>query len=121
MRTLPAERFDLSVWSQATVNIDYHVEFDRSFYSVPYQLAQQKVEVRATPTTVEIFHLGTRVASFVRAAKSYTPVTNPEHRPKAHRAHLDGHPRASSTGPKPSAGTRCRWSRVSWRHTRIRK
>jgi len=49
LRPLPAERFDLSEWSQATVNIDYHVQFDRSFYSVPYQLARQSVEVRATP------------------------------------------------------------------------
>jgi hypothetical protein len=46
---------------------------------VPYQLTQQKVEVRATPTTVEIFHHGTRVASHARAHKPYTPVTNSEH------------------------------------------
>jgi hypothetical protein len=48
LRSLPAERFDLSVWSQATVNIDYHIQFEGSFYSVPYQLARQMVEVRAT-------------------------------------------------------------------------
>jgi transposase len=92
LRPLPVERFDLSVWSQAKVNIDYHVEVDRCFYSVPYQLAQQKVEVRATATTIEIFHQGQRVASHVRATKPYTPVTLPEHRPKAHQAHLDWPP-----------------------------
>ena len=92
LRPLAAERFDLSVWSQATVNIDYHIQFDGSFYSVPYALARQTVEVRATPTTVEIFHKGQRVASHVRARKSYTAVTNPEHRPASHRAHLDWPP-----------------------------
>jgi len=92
MRSLPQERFDLSVWAQATVNIDYHVEVDRSFYSVPYQLARQKVEVRTTPTTVEIFHRGVRVASHIRVRKPYTAVTQSEHRPKSHQAHLDWPP-----------------------------
>jgi transposase len=66
LRPLPGERFDLSEWSQATVNIDYHIQFDKSFYCVPYQLARQTVEVRATPSTVEIFHQGKRIASHVR-------------------------------------------------------
>jgi transposase len=92
MRPLPQERFDLSVWTHATVNIDYHVEVDRSFYSVPYRLAQQKVDVRATPTTVEIFHRGLRVASHIRVHKPYTAVTQSQHRPKSHQAHLDWPP-----------------------------
>jgi hypothetical protein len=68
------------------------VEFDHSFYSVPYQRARQVVEVRATPTTVEIFHQATRVASHLRAHKPNTPVTASEHRPKSHRAHLEWPP-----------------------------
>ncbi|HEV2463345.1 MAG TPA: IS21 family transposase [Acidobacteriaceae bacterium] len=105
LRPLPAERFDLSVWSQATVNIDYHIQFEGSFYSVPYQLARQTVEVRATPTTIEIFHRGQRVASHVRVRKPYTAVTNPEHRPASHRAHLDWPPSrmiawARTVGPR---------------------
>jgi transposase len=92
LRPLPAERFDLSVWSQATVNIDYHIQFEGSFYSVPYSLARQTVEVLATPTTLEIFHQVQRVASHLRAHKPYAAVTNPEHRPASHRAHLDWPP-----------------------------
>jgi len=52
---LPAEPFDMSQWSYARVNIDYHIAFDANFYSVPYAGART-VEVRATPTTIEIFH-----------------------------------------------------------------
>ena len=105
LRPLPAERFDLSVWSQATVNIDYHIQFEGSFYSVPYHLARQAVEVRATPTTIEIFHKGQRVASHIRVHKAYTAVTNPEHRPASHRAHLDWPPSrmiawARTVGPR---------------------
>src|SRR6266513_5322927 len=66
LHALPAEPFDMSQWSYARVNIDYHIAFDANFYSVPYTLVQERVEVRATPTTVEIFHKGQRVATHVR-------------------------------------------------------
>src|SRR5262249_31681235 len=79
LRPLPQEPFELSVWSKATVNIDYHVQVYDSFYSVPYSLAQKAVEVRTTATTVEIFYQGTRVASHVRARKPYTAVTENGH------------------------------------------
>jgi hypothetical protein len=36
LNPLPAEPFDLSQWSRARVNIDYHIDFDANFYSVPY-------------------------------------------------------------------------------------
>ena len=53
----------------ARVNIDYHVAFDTNFYSVPYNLVHEVVEVRSTPTTVEIFHKGQRVASHLRSSR----------------------------------------------------
>jgi transposase len=89
---LPTERFDLSQWSRATVNIDYHVAFDGNFYSVPYTLVQQVVEVRSTPTTVEIFHKGSRVASHLRSRERGRAITQNEHRPKSHQAHLEWSP-----------------------------
>ena len=45
LRPLPAERFDMSQWSRARVNIDYHIAFEGNFYSVPYTLVQEPVEV----------------------------------------------------------------------------
>jgi transposase len=101
---LPAERFDMSQWARATVNIDYHVAFDGNFYSVPYTLVQQVVEIRATPHTVEIFHKGQRVASHVRARGRGKSCSNNEHRPKSHQAHLEWPPSrmvdwARSIGP----------------------
>src|SRR5438445_164990 len=101
---LPAERFDMSQWSRATVNIDYHIAFDGNFYSVPYTLVQQVVEVRSTPTTVEIFHKGNRIASHLRDSRRGQAVTQNEHRPKSHQAHLQWPPSrmvnwARSIGP----------------------
>ncbi len=92
LRPMPAERFDMSQWSYARVNIDYHIAFDANFYSVPYTLVQERVEVRATPTTIEIFQKGQRVASHVRGHGREQVITQAEHRPKSHQAHLEWTP-----------------------------
>jgi transposase len=92
LQPLPMEPFDLSEWSRARVNIDYHVAFDANFYSVPYNLVQELVEIRSTPTTVEILHKGTRVASHLRSRERGKAVTIEEHRPKSHREHLQWTP-----------------------------
>jgi transposase len=101
---LPVERFDLSQWSRARVNIDYHIVFDTNYYSVPYNLVQELVEVRSTPTTVELFHKGQRVASHFRARGHGHTVTIAEHRPRSHQEHLEWTPSrmvhwAESIGP----------------------
>jgi transposase len=104
LNPLPAEPFDLSQWSRARVNIDYHIVFDTNYYSVPYNLVQELVEVRSTPTTVELFHKGQRVASHLRARGHGHTVTINEHRPRSHQAHLEWTPSrmvhwAQSIGP----------------------
>ncbi|MDQ6760344.1 MAG: hypothetical protein M3Z32_10855 [Acidobacteriota bacterium] len=104
LNPLPAEPFDLSQWSRARVNIDYHIVFDTNYYSVPYNLVQELVEVRSTPTTVEIFHKGQRLASHLRARGHGQTVTIAEHRPRSHQAHLEWTPSrmvhwAQSIGP----------------------
>jgi len=89
---LPEQRYDLSQWVRARVNIDYHVAFDGNWYSVPYSLTGEQVDVRATPATVEIFHHGKRVASHLRSRERNKPITQNEHRPKSHQAHLEWPP-----------------------------
>jgi transposase len=85
LRPLPAERFEFGTWKTARVNIDYHVEIDQHYYSVPYTLTGQKVEVRSTGTTVEIFQNGRRVASHARSETPYdmlkrSATAEPHHR-----------------------------------------
>jgi transposase len=75
-----------------TANIDYHVELDRRFYSVPYQLVRQRLELRATTATVEVFKGGRRVASHPREHGRRRYVTDPDHMPASHRAHLEWTP-----------------------------
>jgi transposase len=92
LRGLPAERYQYGDWATARVNIDYHVVFGGHFYSVPYRLVQEPVEVRASPSTIEIFHKGVRVASHARSSLSNQATTNDEHRPKSHQRHLQWTP-----------------------------
>lgn len=92
LRPLPAERYPYGEWKRVRVNIDYHVEFDRHWYSVPYHLTQCQVEIRATVSTIEIFHHGIRVASHARSHVPHRHTTTHEHRPKAHQRHLEWTP-----------------------------
>jgi transposase len=92
LKALPATRYVLAAWKKVTVNIDYHVEFDHRFYSVPYRLARQRLELRATAATIEVFKGGRRVASHPREYGRRRYVTDPAHMPASHRAHLEWTP-----------------------------
>ncbi len=104
LRPLPTTRYEFATWKRAKVNIDYHVEADRHYYSVPYQLAGSVVEVRLSATTVEVFSKGQRVASHLRSYQRGRHVTEPAHMPDSHRRYLDWTPGrivnwASKNGP----------------------
>ncbi len=79
-------------WKTVRASIDYHVEIDRHYYSVPYQLAGQQLEARYTATTVEIFEAGKRITSHVRSSVPYHHTTKTAHMPKSHQAHLEWTP-----------------------------
>ena len=104
LRPLPSRRYEFGEWSKPKVNIDYHVEVDKHFYSVPYRLVGERMEARRTATTVEIFFRGKRVASHRRSYAKGGATTLSEHRPKSHREHLEWTPSrivswAEKTGP----------------------
>jgi len=86
--TLPAEPYEYAEWLQRRVGIDYHVEVDRHFYSVPYRLLKEAVDVRLTATAVELFHKGKRIAVHVRSPQPHQHTTQPDHMPSAHRRFL---------------------------------
>src|ERR1019366_6769550 len=72
LQSLPQHRYQYATWKVAKVSIDYHVEVNRCFYSVPYQLVGQRCDIRMAAGTIEILHGGGRVASHVRAHKPGT-------------------------------------------------
>jgi transposase len=89
---LPPVPYSYAEWKKARVNIDYHIEVDRHYYSVPYTLLRAEVDVRLTASTVEIFHSGQRVAVHVRGTRVGGYTTESRHRPKSHQKHLEWTP-----------------------------
>jgi transposase len=92
------------VWRRCRVNIDYHVELERHYYSVPYQLAGRQLDVRATQRTLEVFFNAKRVASHPRSHVRHGFTTDPAHMPESHRRHAQWTPSriiawAERTGP----------------------
>lgn len=92
LQPLPRERYVMAEFKTVRANIDYHVEVERHYYSVPYQLAGQQLEARYTAATVEVFQGSRRVASHARSFALYRHTTVHEHMPKSHQAHLEWTP-----------------------------
>jgi len=104
LRPLPSADFVLADWVRARVNIDYHVEFEGHYYSVPHALVRQEVELRISAGLVEILSRSRRVASHPRSHRKGAFSTVADHMPAAHRAHAEWSPGklidwAASVGP----------------------
>lgn len=89
---LPSVPYSFAEWRKARVNIDYHIEVRRHYYSVPYTLVRAEVEARVAHATVEVFHAGKRVAVHVRSERVGGYSTIAEHRPKSHQKHVEWSP-----------------------------
>lgn len=87
---LPPARFEPAEWLKARVHEDYHVDVLRHWYSVPFELTGQEVEIRLTATMVEVYWHGSRVSSHRRDDTEYRSTTDPRHRPPNHQAIFDG-------------------------------
>jgi transposase len=92
LKPLPRHRYEYADWKRARVNIDYHVEVDRHYYSVPFQLVREQVDVRLTSTSVEILFKNRRVAAHKRSYVSGGFTTLKEHMPKSHQRYLQWTP-----------------------------
>jgi transposase len=105
---LPARAYEFARWARPRVQINYHVEFDDHFYSVPYQLVGKQLDLRATDATLELFLAGRRIDSYPRSYEKGGSTTRTEHMPKAHQAQVEWTPVrlvnwAKKTGPATAA------------------
>ena len=87
LKPLPSEPYAFARWKRCRVAPDYHVEVEGHWYSVPFRLIRELVDVRIADNTVEIFHKGLRIASHRRAPNRRGHTTIPDHMPSAHRRH----------------------------------
>jgi transposase len=102
---LPDTDREFAQWRFVRVSLDYHVELDGFFYSVPHQLIREQVDTRVTARTVEIFHRGKRIAVHERRYGGRRHGTDPDHMPSAHRRYAEWTPErfrrwGASIGPE---------------------
>ena len=105
---LPQQPYEIAHWKRPRVHIDYHVEYEHHFYSVPYQLVGKVLDLRAAASVVEVFHEGRRVASHRQSAERGKHTTDAAHMPKAHASYAEWTPQrlvawAAQTGPSTAA------------------
>ena len=92
LKPLPEQPYEFAIWKRARVNIDYHVEFERHYYSVPHTLVHKEVYLRAAQNTVEVFFNNRRVASHRRTDTPGQHTTLSEHMPPAHQHYQEWSP-----------------------------
>ena len=108
LKPLPNTSYEFTYFIKAKVNIDYHVEIEKHYYSVPYQLRGERIEARICQNTVEIFLKNKRIASHVRNNLKFKHTTKLEHMPKSHQKYLEWSPTrliswANNYGPHTAA------------------
>ena len=104
LRPLPVQPYEYAEWKLARVNIDYHVEVEGHYYSVPYTLVRQQLDVRLSAQVVELFHRGQRIASHRRSSLKGRHSTIAAHMPTAHQRYAEWTPQrlihwAAHSGP----------------------
>jgi len=104
LRPLPVQPYEYAEWKHARVNIDYHVDVEGHYYSVPYALVKQQLDVRLSAQVVELFYKGKRVASHRRSPLKGRHSTVATHMPTAHQRYAEWTPQrlihwAAHSGP----------------------
>jgi len=104
LKLLPVAPYVYAEWKKCRAGLDYHVAIDKHYYSVPYQLLKKDLWARITDRTIEVFHVGQRVASHVRTSSNGKHSTLRDHMPAHHQFRDDWTPdrikaRAARVGP----------------------
>ena len=108
LRPLPTRPYEYATWKRAKVFLDYHVELERRYYSVPYRLIGKTVDLRVTAHLIEIYYRGQSVATHSKTSGARRFITAPDHRPERHKAVIElSHERllerAEAIGPATAA------------------
>jgi len=86
MQPLPLHAYELAVWKKLIPGFNYHICFEKNFYSVPCEYIKQELEIRITSFTLEVFYNELRICSHARLrGKPGQYHTIPEHMPEQHQ------------------------------------
>lgn len=90
LQQLPQTRYKLTEWKTAKVQLNYHIQVERMYYSVPYDYVREQVDVRLTTDLIEVYFKDTRIASHKRLKGEIGQFsTNTDHMPDNHRLYLE--------------------------------
>jgi len=108
LKPLPSKRYEYADFKKVRAHVDYHIELEGHYYSVPSQLRKKDLEAWFTAYKVEIFYKGNRVATHARSYAKGKFTTIPEHRPESHKHYYEWTPSrminwAAQTGPETAA------------------
>lgn len=118
MQSLPQYAYKFAVWKVATVQMNYHISFDKQNYSAPYAYVRKKVDVRSTNSLVEIYYRGTRICSYKRLhGRKRQYATNIDHMPENHQLYSewDKDGQKQSAHQRKRSLTRCSHS-IGWKN-----
>ena len=91
LKPLPKHQYEYAEWKKARVGIDYHVAFEKHYYSVPHKYVKQQFDLRITRTMIECFYKNKSIAVHRRSYKA-GHTTIKEHMPKSHREQAEWTP-----------------------------
>jgi transposase len=92
LKPLSEKRFEYGEWRKATVGIDYHLQYEKNSYSVPWRLIHQVVDMRVSENVIAVFHRGKLVTEHRRSFGKNEALTKREHMPEQHQAMLEWTP-----------------------------
>ena len=92
LKPLPVQSYQYTYIKLVKVSVDYHIEIDKNYYSVPYALLHKKLEAQVTAQTICIYHKGQCVAQHHRSYQTRSYSTKTEHMPKAHQDYANWKP-----------------------------
>jgi transposase len=88
LKPLPQQPYVYAIFKKMHLGFDYHIEVDGHYYSAPYHLVKELLEVRITEHTIEIIYKNSRIATHIRSFSRGSHSTISEHMPKKHLKHM---------------------------------
>jgi len=81
LKPLPDVPVQIATWKRVKLHGNCHVQFEKAYYSAPFQLVRRQLWLKATDTTVKLYHDIKLVATHPRLKRPGQRSTVDEHMP----------------------------------------
>jgi transposase len=88
LKPLPDVPVQIATWTKVKVHGNCHVQFEKAYYSAPFRLVRQKLWLKATETTISLYHDLKLVATHPRLKQAGQRSTVEGHMPPEAIAYL---------------------------------